>query len=831
MLQNKAAETIAEENLSYTDISSPIDGRIGLTAFTEGNLVNPASGVLATIVSEDPIYAEFPVSVRQLDDLAAAHKGKDIAGPFDIKAFLTLANGQPYDQPGDWNYVGNQVDPQTDTLLVRAVFPNPKHQLVDGAYVTVRVEEAEQQPRLVIPRSTLQLDQIGVYVLTVNNERRSRSSASPPARRSTPKSPSSPGCKPAIALSWMASRKCARAKPSRPLWLLPATERPSDLQHLCRSAEAGVRHLDRHHAGRTHRDLANSGRPVSRHRAAAGHADRQLSRRGRRDRGDDGRTTYRGADQRRRQRHLLSIGTAAPTAPTRSTSPSRSARTPTSTRSTCKIARASLSRNCRPTFTRQGLSIRKKSAALLQVLTVYSPKGSYDQLFLSNYATINIIDALSRINGVGQASLFGPLDYSLRVWLDPSETRDIQPDSRRHHERDSGAEHPGRARRDRRRSGVERSAQRIHGADARQARESRGVRRNPAQDQSQRLGRPHQGRRARGTGREFLGPLLPLQRGADGGDRHLSVARRERDPSHQGGPRSHGNAGEAISQRTSAIPSFSTRRCSCSATIEEVLRTLGEAFVLVGIVVFLFLGKLRTTLIPLIAVPVSIIGAFAVMLAIGYTANTVSLSGARAGHRHRGRRRDRGDRERRAGCRGGAGPLGSRGDEEGDGGDHRADHRHHLGAACQCSCRSRSFPASAGNCFVSSRSPFRVSMLISALNALTLSPGAVLGPDQTRTQEPRAACVTCSARSTGARDGYGWVVARLVRVSVIGIVATVAVILASGWLFSRTPQSFLPEEDQGALFAALRLPEGASINRTGEVVQQVEDIIKSRGRR
>ena len=61
------------------------------------------------------------------------------------------------------------------------------------------------------------------------------------------------------------------------------------------------------------------------------------------------------------------------------------------------------------------------------------------------------------------------------------------------------------------------------------------------------------------------------------------------------------------------------------ATIEEVLRTLGEAFVLVGIVVFLFLGKLRTTLIPLIAVPVSIVGAFAAMLAIGYSANTVSL--------------------------------------------------------------------------------------------------------------------------------------------------------------------------------------------------------------
>src|SRR5438105_6905787 len=69
--------------------------------------------------------------------------------------------------------------------------------------------------------------------------------------------------------------------------------------------------------------------------------------------------------------------------------------------------------------TRQGLTIRKKSAALLQVIELYSPKGSYNSLYLSNYATINVIDALSRIPGVGQATLFGPLDYSLRVWLDP----------------------------------------------------------------------------------------------------------------------------------------------------------------------------------------------------------------------------------------------------------------------------------------------------------------------------------------------------------------------------------------------------------------------------
>ena len=83
--------------------------------------------------------------------------------------------------------------------------------------------------------------------------------------------------------------------------------------------------------------------------------------------------------------------------------------------------RATLAQAQLPTeVSQQGLSIRKKSAALLQVLTLYSPKKSYDQLFLSNYATINVIDALSRIKGVGQATLFGPLDYSLRVWLDPA---------------------------------------------------------------------------------------------------------------------------------------------------------------------------------------------------------------------------------------------------------------------------------------------------------------------------------------------------------------------------------------------------------------------------
>ena len=173
VLQNQAALTIANENLSYTDIASPIDGRVGFTAVTLGNLVNAASGVLATVVSDDPIYVEFPVSMRQIADVAARHNGEVSRGT-DIKVQATLANGKPYDEAGVWSFVSNQVDQQTDTVSVRATFPNPKRALLDGAFVTVKVEQGAPQQRLIIPRAALQLDQIGVYVLVVDGDRKAQ---------------------------------------------------------------------------------------------------------------------------------------------------------------------------------------------------------------------------------------------------------------------------------------------------------------------------------------------------------------------------------------------------------------------------------------------------------------------------------------------------------------------------------------------------------------------------------------------------------------------------------------------------------------------------------
>src|SRR5262249_38919865 len=101
ILQFQAALTEAEINLGYTDIKSPIDGRVGRTTYTLGNLVNPASGVLATIVSQDPIYVLFPVSQRQLEDIRESRRQAN-GKLTKIEILVTLSNGQPYPLPGVW---------------------------------------------------------------------------------------------------------------------------------------------------------------------------------------------------------------------------------------------------------------------------------------------------------------------------------------------------------------------------------------------------------------------------------------------------------------------------------------------------------------------------------------------------------------------------------------------------------------------------------------------------------------------------------------------------------------------------------------------------------
>ena len=169
IMQAKAALRQAEVNLDYTDIRAPIAGRIGQTAYTIGNLVNPASGVLATIVSQDPIYVLFPISVRDLETIREARR-KEGGGLNKIDILVRLANGQLYAHPGIWNFTDPQVDQQTDTLIMRAAILNPEGTLADGQVITAIIRERKEEPRLVVPQTALQVDQSGYYVLVVNGE-------------------------------------------------------------------------------------------------------------------------------------------------------------------------------------------------------------------------------------------------------------------------------------------------------------------------------------------------------------------------------------------------------------------------------------------------------------------------------------------------------------------------------------------------------------------------------------------------------------------------------------------------------------------------------------
>jgi membrane fusion protein (multidrug efflux system) len=169
VLQTQAALTQAEVNLGYTDIRAPVDGRIGRTVYTLGNLVNPASGVLATIVSQDPIYVLFPVSVRDLENIRAARRQEDgDLAKIDIR--VRLPNGDEYPQRGVWNLTDPQVDQRTDTLIMRAIIPNPDRRLIDGQFITAIIKQRQEQPRLVVPQAALQIDQSGYYALVVDSD-------------------------------------------------------------------------------------------------------------------------------------------------------------------------------------------------------------------------------------------------------------------------------------------------------------------------------------------------------------------------------------------------------------------------------------------------------------------------------------------------------------------------------------------------------------------------------------------------------------------------------------------------------------------------------------
>jgi membrane fusion protein (multidrug efflux system) len=176
VLNTKAQLQQSQISLGYTEIHSPIDGRIGRTAVTIGNVVSPSSGTLTTIVSQDPMWVVFPVSERTVIELRRKYA---MAGAFHAVVIkLRLPDGTMYGQPGRVDFVDNTVSSSTDTVVLRGTIPNPSlgrtdtgtavRDLTDGEFVTVLLEGVTPVEALAVPRAAVLSDQQGSYVFTVD---------------------------------------------------------------------------------------------------------------------------------------------------------------------------------------------------------------------------------------------------------------------------------------------------------------------------------------------------------------------------------------------------------------------------------------------------------------------------------------------------------------------------------------------------------------------------------------------------------------------------------------------------------------------------------------
>ena len=473
---------------------------------------------------------------------------------------------------------------------------------------------------------------------------------------------------------------------------------------------------------------------------------------------------------------------------------------------------------------RQGVTVKKQSSALLGVISLYSPKETLDELYISNYATINLLDQIKSSPGVGDVTLFGPQDYSMRAWVRTDRLTGLG----------------------------------LTTADVINAIKSQNVQaavgrlgaRPTSSDQQLQLNIQTKGRLASAAEFEKIiirtNPDGSILRLGDIARLELGAANLDRSTRLNGAPAALiavyqapganalsalGGVKQVIANAAHDFPDDLAWKVTydpttfVTATIHEVQKTLIEAFVLVVLVVYLFLGNLRATLIPTIAVPVSLIGTFVVLNAIGYSANTVSLLAIVLA-------------------------IGIVVDDAivvVEAVEQVMEHRPELspGEATKVAMGQifapiiaitlvllsvfvpvAFIPGISGELFRQFAVTVAVSMFLSAINALTLSPAlcaVLLRPHH----GPRRGPIGALMRGIDwVRDAYGAIVARLVRISIIGLVF-VAVSMAGIWSLGRiTPTGFLPEDDQGAFFVIVQLPDGSSIGRTTDFVRQVEDVLK-----
>ena len=471
-----------------------------------------------------------------------------------------------------------------------------------------------------------------------------------------------------------------------------------------------------------------------------------------------------------------------------------------------------------------GVTVRKQSTSILQFMTLSSPSRKFDMLFMTNYATINIVDELARVPGVGSVLMFGRMNYSMRIWFDVERLSSL--------------------------GLLPSDVIKVIQSENVQAPVGRIGARPVPDDQRFQYNVQTKGRLT--TPEEFGSIILranqdgSLLRVRDVARVELGAQNEDAEGRLNGEPsvaigifQSPGanalTTSSAVAERLGALerrfPDGLSAKIMYDSTdfvyetIRAVARALLEAFVLVALVVFVFLGNLRATVVPVIAVPVSIIGTFAVMLALGYSVNTVSLLAL-------------------------ALAIGIVVDDaivvvenverimEEEPDLSPADATKKAMAQVTAPIIAITLvllsvfvpigfiPGISGRLFQQFAVTVSVSMLISAINALTLSPA--LCALFLRHLGPRKGIMGWVAAKIGdVRDRYVWVVRKSLRVAALSIVLVLACGAGIFGLSLITPTSFLPEEDQGAFFVNVQLPDGASVARTSETAREVEALLAS----
>jgi len=474
--------------------------------------------------------------------------------------------------------------------------------------------------------------------------------------------------------------------------------------------------------------------------------------------------------------------------------------------------------------TRQGIVVTKRSTAILFVAALQSDDASYDELFLNNYATINIVDSLKRVPGAGDVTVYGAKDYSMRLWLNPDRMAQMGitvTDVAAAVREQNGQFAAGTIGQAPNNEPVQLTFPVITRGRLTEPGEFEEIilRANPdgSMVRVKDIGRAELGAQSynlfgRLNGKPTTLVLLYLQPGANALDT-VQAARATMDELAKSFPK-------GVYYR---IPFDTTVFVRESA--KEVIKTLLEAVALVLVVVFLFLQSWRATLIPLLAVPVSIIGTFAGMLALGFSINTLTLFGLvlaigivvddaivvvenveRIMH-------DEGLPVREATIKAMeevTGPV----------------------IAIVLVLSAVFVPVAflgglTGQLYKQFAVTIAVSVAISGLVALTLSPALCRLLLKPHHGERRGFFKYFNRAFEGLTRGYVGTTGFITRRWVFGILLFVALCGAAGYVYQKVPASFLPSEDQGYFVSAVLLPDGASQDRTNVLAKKLEEYVLS----